>query len=135
MYDYLECESRRLPDNWLSSQLVIFARARQRGVVADGWRKLHCSECKYSAKKQRKLRGGCCIFNSEWAKTFPGIRGSNQSAAKAYCVAGNTHFGIGGRHDVKRHIERAAHIAKAQSSLGSINRFVGLSLLAAKSTR
>ena len=37
-----------------------------------------------------------------------------------------THFGIGhgGRHDVKRHIERAAHIAKAQSRLGSINRFV-----------
>ena len=36
------------------------------------------------------------------------------------------HFGIGhgGRHDVKRHIERAAHIAKAQSRLGSINRFV-----------
>ena len=28
------------------------------------------------------------------------------------------------RHDVKRHIERAAHIAKAQSRLGSINRFV-----------
>ena len=38
----------------------------------------------------------------------------------------STHFGIGhgGRHDVKRHIERAAHIAKAQSRLGSINRFV-----------
>ena len=36
------------------------------------------------------------------------------------------HFGIGhgGRHDVKRHIERAAHITKAQSRLGSINRFV-----------
>ena len=36
------------------------------------------------------------------------------------------HFGIGhgGRHDVKRHIERAAHIAKAQSRLGNINRFV-----------
>ena len=36
------------------------------------------------------------------------------------------HFGIGhgGRHDVKRHIERAAHIAKAQSRLGSINRCV-----------
>ena len=34
----------------------------------------------------------------------------------------NTHFGIGhgGRHDVKRHIERAAHITKAQSRLGSI---------------
>ena len=25
-----------------TSQLVIFARARQRGVGADGWRKLHC---------------------------------------------------------------------------------------------
>ena len=64
--------------------------------------------------------------DSEWARTFPGIRASNQSAAKAYCVACNTHFGIGhGRsHDVKRHIERAAHIAKAQSRLGSINRFV-----------
>ena len=46
----------------------------------------------------------------EWARTFPGIRASNQSAAKAYCVACNTHFGIGhgGGHDVKRHIERAA---------------------------
>ena len=33
--------TRRLPDNWLSSQLVIFARARQRGVGADDWRKLH----------------------------------------------------------------------------------------------
>ena len=44
--------------------------------------------------------------------------------AKACRVACNTHFGIGhgGRHDVKRHIERAAHIAKAQSRLGSINR-------------
>ena len=31
---------------------------------------------------------------------------------------------LSGRHDVKRHIERAAHIAKAQSHLGSINRFV-----------
>ena len=60
--------------------------------------------------------------DSEWARTFPGIRASNQSAAKAYCVACNTHFGIGhgGRHDMKRHIERAAHIAKAQSRLGSI---------------
>ena len=48
------------------------------------------------------------------------------SEVQAYCVACNTHFGIGhgGRHDVKRHIERAAHIAKAQSRLGSINRFV-----------
>ena len=38
----------------------------------------------------------------------------------------NTHFGIGhgGRHDAKRHIERAAHITKAQLRLGSINRFV-----------
>ena len=83
-------------------------------------------ECKYGAKKQRKLSGGGCIFNSEWARTFPGIRASNQSAAKAYCVACNTHFGIGhgGRHDVKRHIERAAHIAKAQSRLGRINRVV-----------
>ena len=80
----------------------------------------------YGAKKQLTLRGGGCIFNSEWARTFPEIRASNQSAAKAYCVACNTHFGIGhgGRHDVKRHIERAAHIAKAQSPLGSINRFV-----------
>ena len=69
---------------------------------------------------------GGCIFNSEWARTLPGIRASNQSAAKAYCVACNTHFGIGhgGRHDVKRHIERPAYIAKAQSRLGSINRFV-----------
>ena len=84
-------------------------------------------ECK-GAKKQRKLRGGGCIFSSEWARTFPGIRASNRSTAKAYCVACNrpTHFGIchGGIHDVKRHIERAAHIAKAQSRLGSINRFV-----------
>ena len=42
----------------------------------------------------------------------------------AYCIACTTHFGIGdgGRHDVKRHIERAAHIAN--SRLGSINRFV-----------
>ena len=43
------------------------------------------------AKKQRKFRGGgcwpICLFNSEWARTFPGIRASNQSAAKAYCVA------------------------------------------------
>ena len=84
-------------------------------------------ECN-DAKKQRKLRGGGCrpTFNSEWARTFTGIRASNESAAKAYCVACNTHFGIGhgGRHVVKRHIERAAHIAKAQSRLGSINRSV-----------
>ena len=33
-------------------------------------------------------------------------------------------IGHGGRHDVKRHKERAAHIAKAQSRLGNINRFV-----------
>ena len=31
----------RLAGLWLSSKLVIFARARQRGVSADGWRKLH----------------------------------------------------------------------------------------------
>ena len=113
------------------------ARARQCGDGADGWRKLHCEyydqlnrltngEFKFGAKKQRNLRGRGCIFNSEWARTFPGIRASNQSAAKAYSVTCNTHVGIGhdGRHDVKRHIERAAHIAKAQSRLGSINRFV-----------
>ena len=43
-----------------------------------------------------------------------------------YSVACNTHFGIGHgwRHDVKRHIEWAAHIAKTQSRLDSINRFV-----------
>ena len=40
-------------------------------------------ECKYGAKKQRKLRGGGYIFNSVWARIFPGIRASNQSAAKA----------------------------------------------------
>ena len=51
-------------------------------------------------------------------KDIPGIRASNQSAAMACCVACNTHFGIdhGGRHDVKRHIERTAHIA----SIGSV---------------
>ena len=67
--------------------------------------------------------GENCIANMA---TFPGIRARNQSAAKAYCVARNMRFGIGhgGRHDVKRHIGRAAHIAKAQSRLGSINRFV-----------
>ena len=36
----------------------------------------------------------------------------------------NVGIGHGERHDVKRHIERAAHIAKAQSRLGSINRCV-----------
>ena len=36
-----------------------------------------------------------------------------QRRRSLYCVACNTHFGIGhgGRHDVKRHIEWAAHIA------------------------
>ena len=74
-------------------------------------------ECKYGSKKPRKLRGGGCIFNNEWARTFPGIWASNQSAEKAYCVACNTHFGIGhgGRHDVKRHIGRAAHIHRTGS--------------------
>ena len=38
-----------------------------------------------------------------------------------YACWGNGH---GGRHDAKRHIERAAHIAKAQPRLGSINRVV-----------
>ena len=64
-----------------------------RGVGADGLVGENCivnmanqltdEECKYGAKKQRKLRGGGCIFNSEWARTFPGIRASNQSAANA----------------------------------------------------
>ena len=84
-------------------------------------------ECKFGAKKQRTLRGRGCIFNSEWARTFPGIRASNQSAAKAYCVACNTHFGIGhgGRLDVKRHIYRAGSThRKGSVTLGSINRFV-----------
>ena len=124
--------TRRLPDNnWLSSQLVIFAHDNVAwpSVQTIGENcivNMADEECKYGAKKQRKLRGGGCIFSSEWARTFPGIRTSNQSAAKAYCVACNTHFGIcqGGRHDVKRHIERAAHIAKAQSRLGSMNWFV-----------
>ena len=40
-------------------------------------------------KETAKLRGRDCLFNSEWARTFPGIRASNQSAAKAYCVACN----------------------------------------------
>ena len=50
-------------------------------------------------------------MDSEWARTC------------------NTHFGIGhgGRHGVKRHIERAAHTAKAQARLGSINRCVAAS--------
>ena len=110
------------PPNWF------FAHDNVASVQTVGENCTDCEheECKYGAKKQRQLIGGGCIFSSEWARTFPGIRASNQSAAKAYCVACNTHFGIchGGRHDVKRHIERAAHIAKAQSRLGSINRFV-----------
>ena len=82
----------------------------------NGWQKLHCEHGESVN----------CIFNSEWARTFPGIRVSNQSAAKAYYVACNTHFGIGhgGRHDVKRHIDRAAHIAKDQPRLVTISRFV-----------
>ena len=96
--------TRRLPDNWLSSQLVIFARVRERGVGAYGWRKLHCEhymanrltdeECKYGAKKQRKLRGEGCIFNSEWAMTFHGIRASSnqvQRRRRPYCVACNNY--------------------------------------------
>ena len=78
--------------------------------IVDMANRLTDEECKYGAKKQRKLRGGGCIFSSEWARTFPGIRASNQSEAKAYCVSCNTHFGIGhgGRHDLKRHIESRA---------------------------
>ena len=89
-------------------------------MASDGWQKLHCEHGKSVIMTRN------ASTDSEWARTFPGIRASNQSAAKAYCVAGNTHFGIGhgGRHDVKRHIERAAQISKAQSRLGSINRFV-----------
>ena len=95
------------PPNWLFSR-----RARPRGVGADGWRKLHCAHGESDNRRGMQVRrkekltliGGGCIFNSEWARTFSGIRASNQSAAKAYCVACNTHFGIGhgGRHDVKR---------------------------------
>ena len=44
------------------------------------------------------------------------------------CVACNMGLrigiGHGGRHDVKRHKERAAHIANAQSRLGNINSIV-----------
>ena len=82
--------TRRLPDNWLSSQLVIFAHDNVASVQTVGENcivnmanRLTDEECKYGAKKQRKLRGGGCIFSSEWARTFPGIRASNQSAAKA----------------------------------------------------
>ena len=60
-------------------------------------------------------------------KDIPRISGQQPKCSEGVlCTSCNTHFGIGhgGRHDVKRHIERTAHIAKAQSRLGSINRFV-----------
>ena len=59
-------------------------------------------------------------------KDIPRNSCQQSSAAKAYYVACNTHFGIGhgGRHDVKRHIDRAAHIAKAQPRLVTTSRFV-----------
>ena len=59
-------------------------------------------------------------------KDIPRNSGQQPKCSEGALVACNTHFGIGhgGRHDLKRHIERAAHIAKAQSRLGSINRFV-----------
>ena len=41
-------------------------------------------------------------------KDIPRNSGQQTKCGEAYCVACNTHFGIGhgGRHDVKRHIER-----------------------------
>ena len=137
------CRTRRLPDNiyYLVILPIGYFRARQRGVGADGWRKLYCEHgesvnrrgMQVRRKETAKLRGGGCIFSSEWARTFPGIRASKQSAAKAYCVACNTHFGIGhgGRHDVKRHIERQ-HTSQRLSHVWAAS--IGLSLLAAKST-
>ena len=72
--------TRRLPDNWLSSQLVIFAHDNVASVQTVGENcivnmanRLTDEECKYGAKKQRKLRGGGCIFSSEWTRTFPGM--------------------------------------------------------------
>ena len=82
-----ECSARRtrhLPDNWLSSQLVIFARARQRGVGADGWRKLHCEHGESVNRRGMQVRRKeTAKIDRRRARTFPGIRASNQSAAKA----------------------------------------------------
>ena len=105
------------PPNWF------FAHDNVASVQTVGENCTDCEheECKYGAKKQRQLIGGGCIFSSEWARTFPGIRASNQSAAKAYCVACNTHFWYLPRRKTRR---EASHRAKAQSRLGSINRFV-----------
>ena len=82
------------PPNWLFSRThdnVASVQTVGENCIVNMANRLTDEECKYGAKKQRKLRGGGCIFNSEWARTFPGIRASNQSAAKAYCVACNMH--------------------------------------------
>ena len=57
------------------------------------------------------------------------LRNTGQQPKCNERVLCSMHFGIchGGRHDVKRHIERTAHIAKAQSCLGSINSRVAQS--------
>ena len=75
------------PPNWLFSRAhdnVASVQTVGENCILKMANRLTDEECKYGAKKQRKLRGGGCIFNSEWARIFPGIRASNQSAAKAW---------------------------------------------------
>ena len=111
------------PPNWLFSRAhdnVASVQTVGETCIVNAANRLTDEECKYGVKKHRQLIGGGCIglFNSEWSRTFPGIPASNRSATKAYCVACNTHFGRpighGGRHDVKRHIERAVKFGQHQ---------------------
>ena len=70
------------PPNWLfSPRTTTWRRCRRLAKIAlRTWRiGLTDVECKYGAKKLRKLRGGGCIFNSELARTFLGIRATRET--------------------------------------------------------
>ena len=97
--------TRRLPDNWLSSQLVIFAHDNVASVQTVGENcivnmanRLTDEDCKYGAKKQRKLRGGGCnlysVANGQGHSPEFGPSTKVQQRRRAYCVACNKNFGI-----------------------------------------
>ena len=118
--------TRRLPDNWLSSQLVIFAHDNVASVqmvgencIVNMANRLTDEECKYGAKKQRTLRGGGCIFNSEFGKNIPRNSGQQPKCSEgvgAYCVA----FWYRNRPRRKTRCEASSHRAGNTHRKGSV---------------
>ena len=63
-------------------------------------------------RRRIQLSGDVVSSTLDGRGRSPGIRDSNQCAQEAYCVIGNTHFGVvhGGMNYMKRHEKRAGHV-------------------------